>query len=85
MGRVVMEIVVDKDIIEYCKLNGVEDLETFVLGLINKGFIIEKWGDKPPIVTNRETVKDDNTKLYLTDKTKTNKNIGDKDDIYKYD
>jgi hypothetical protein len=34
----------------YCKLNNIEDVNLFSNNLLNKAFVIEKYGDKPEIV-----------------------------------
>ena len=36
----------ETDIREYCKLNGLKPID-FVDGIIRKGFMTEKYGDKP--------------------------------------
>ena len=37
------------EIVEYCKLNDIEDVELFVNKLLQKGFNVEKYGNKPTI------------------------------------
>jgi pentatricopeptide repeat protein len=39
------------DIKQYCKLNNIDDVEKFCNQMIEKGFTIEKYGDKPNIVS----------------------------------
>jgi hypothetical protein len=32
------------DIVEYCKINNIEDVDKFIKRIINQGFTTEKWG-----------------------------------------
>ena len=32
------------DIVEYCKVNNIEDVDKFIKRIINQGFSAEKWG-----------------------------------------
>lgn len=40
-----------KEIKDYCRDNGIKDVNAFVLKMIRKGFTVEKFGEKPDVLT----------------------------------
>ena len=38
---------IEKEIIEYCKINNIEDVDGFILEKVTTGFNIEKYGNAP--------------------------------------
>ena len=45
-----------KEIKEYCKANNLK-IGQFVTELLRKAFIVEKYGDRPPMFANKKPVK----------------------------
>lgn len=43
-------LMLDDEFIQYCKLNNIEDIESFAKQVFNKGFTIIKYGDKPKTI-----------------------------------
>lgn len=41
-----------KEIKDYCRDNGIKDVNAFVLKMIRKGFTVEKFGEKPNVLTS---------------------------------
>lgn len=39
-----------REIRDYCQVNGIKDVNSFILQMIRKGFSIEKYGEKPGIL-----------------------------------
>ena len=57
------------EIEEYCKINGIEDIETFILENIKVGFNIEKYGNAPfvqEIVVEKEVPVETIKEMILT-------------------
>jgi hypothetical protein len=59
------------DIVEYCKMNNIEDVDKFIKRILNQGFATEKWGTmsdtntpKKEPITEPITEKKDNIDLY---------------------
>jgi hypothetical protein len=42
-------LILDDEFIQYCKLNGIDDVEKFAKEIFNKGFTLIKYGDRPDI------------------------------------
>jgi len=56
-----LEIKIDKEIIDFCKLNDL-DLPSFIYDCLEKGYVQNKWGRTPmevdkPIKVTEETVQ----------------------------
>lgn len=41
------------DIIEYCKLNNIDDINSFIVKLIKQSLLIEMYGREPEIIKNK--------------------------------
>lgn len=67
-----IEIKVDKEIIDFCNLNGIE-LPVFIYDCIDKGFTQNKWGKSPldNIITTNNDIKEVKKKKIIRNK-KTN-------------
>jgi hypothetical protein len=44
------------EILEYCKLNSIDNIESFIIKLITQSFTIEKFGENPLFVNKKERV-----------------------------
>jgi pentatricopeptide repeat protein len=73
------------EILEYCKLNNIEDVEGLINKMLERGFQIEKYGETP-IKINNEIVKEKIVYLNNDEEVlKMNDIIKDKDnEIEKY-
>jgi hypothetical protein len=59
-----LEIKIDKEIIDFCKLNDL-DLPTFIYDCLEKGYIQNKWGRFP-----MDSIKKDTSEIIQTPKKK---------------
>ena len=62
-----LEIKIDKEIIDFCKLNEL-DLPTFIYDCLEKGYIQNKWGRSP-----MDSIKKDAGEVSQTPKKKGSK------------
>ena len=46
------------EIIQYCKLNNIEDINLFIIKLIKQSFTIEKFGIQPDFIENKNLMKE---------------------------
>lgn len=60
-----LEIKIDKEIIDFCKLNEL-DLPTFIYDCLEKGYIQNKWGRSP-----MDSIKKDVSEVTQTPKKKS--------------
>lgn len=58
-------LTLDNDIIKYCQLNNIEDIDSFLNKIIKNGYYIEKYGNSP-IKNNTESVENENKKEYIS-------------------
>lgn len=69
-----------REIKDYCRDNGIKDINTFVLKIIRKGFTVEKFGERPdilsPVVSPILQKKEDSI---LTEEPKKNSEQSEKD------
>jgi len=42
-----------EDIILYCSVNHIDDIEAFTNKMLKNGFMVEKYGEKPPFMENK--------------------------------
>ncbi len=69
-----------KEIIEYCKLNSIEDVDKFILKTLSTGFTIAKYGVQP-IVKPKEEIIPEN--IFRDESGPVEKNkTKNKDDLY---
>lgn len=70
------------DIVEYCKVNNIEDVNKFIKKIINQGFATEKWGS---FEENKEPKKEIIEKTIIsatTNQQVEKKIIVDNNDLY---
>ncbi len=67
LGMMRLEIKIDKEIIDFCKLNEL-DLPTFIYDCLEKGYTQNKWGKSP-----MDSIKTNKVENSQTPKKKTNK------------
>ena len=63
-----LEIKIDKEIIDFCKLNDL-DLATFIYDCLEKGYTQNKWGRSP-----MDSIKKNSVGVDKTPKKKSNRN-----------
>jgi hypothetical protein len=44
------------EILEYCKLNSIDNIESFIIKLIRQSFTIEKFGENPIFVDKKNRI-----------------------------
>jgi hypothetical protein len=49
-------LTLDKEFLQYCKLNNIEDIEGFAYEVFRKGFVIVKYGERPAGFKGETTV-----------------------------
>lgn len=52
-----------KEIIEYCKLNSITDVDKFIIKTLTTGFTIAKYGMQPIGKTKEEIIPENDTKV----------------------
>ncbi len=67
LGIMKLEIKIDKEIIDFCKLNEL-DLPIFIYDCLEKGYIQNKWGKSP-----MDSIKKDVSETTQTPKKKGNR------------
>lgn len=50
-----------REIRDYCQVNGIKDVNSFILQMIRRGFSIEKYGEKPGILHGVDDSEPNNT------------------------
>lgn len=60
-----LSLILDKEFIEYCRINNIEDVEKFAKETFNKGFMLLKYGNTSLLKegTHYQTIKVDTNKL----------------------
>lgn len=77
-----------KEIIEYCKLNSITDVDKFIIKTLTTGFTIAKYGMQPTGKVNEEVIPENKPKVKAKVKPivpEVKKNITKskpKDDLY---
>lgn len=70
-----------KEIIEYCKLNSIDDVDKFIIKTLTTGFTIAKYGMQPVGKIKEETIpKNDNKNI--VPEIKENNSKPKKNDLY---